>query len=149
MSVPSVISKRYNDSADRKLRVKFMSVPSVIFKRWFDFQISLINQQQCDRVVLWTETLQGFYALQVRPDGNSVSFFLGSLCRPWLRTRSKSLEFRTSLWEAGIAQWLVELVIKRSRVGIPAGAAGEISSPGSTFCTDSYFRIHSTPVLPQ
>ena len=32
---------------------------------------------------------------------------------------------------------------------IPAGAAGEFSSPGSTFCADSYFGIRSTPVLPQ
>ena len=29
------------------------------------------------------------------------------------------------------------------------GAAGEFSSPGSTFCADSYFGIRSTPVLPQ
>ena len=36
-----------------------------------------------------------------------------------------------------------------SRVRIPAGAAGEFSSPGSTFCADSYFGIRSTPVLPQ
>ena len=28
-------------------------------------------------------------------------------------------------------------------------AAGELSSPWSTFCADSYFGIHSTPVLPQ
>ena len=41
------------------------------------------------------------------------------------------------------------LVIERSRVRIPAGAAGEFSSPGSTFCADSYFGIRSTPVLPQ
>ena len=27
--------------------------------------------------------------------------------------------------------------------------AGEFSSPGSTFCADSYFGIRSTPVLPQ
>ena len=38
---------------------------------------------------------------------------------------------------------------KRSRVRIPAGTAGEFSSPGSTFCADSYFGIRSTPVLPQ
>ena len=38
---------------------------------------------------------------------------------------------------------------ERSRVRIPAGAAGEFSSPGSTFCADSYFGIRSTPVLPQ
>ena len=34
-------------------------------------------------------------------------------------------------------------------VRIPAGTAGEFSSPGSTFCADSYFGIRSTPVLPQ
>ena len=51
---------------------------------------------------------------------------------------------------AGIAQWLERgLVIERSRVRIPAGTAGEFSSPGSTFCADSYFGIRSTPVLPQ
>ena len=38
---------------------------------------------------------------------------------------------------------------ERSRVRIPAGAAGEFSSPGSTFFADSYFGIRSTPVLPQ
>ena len=27
---------------------------------------------------------------------------------------------------------------ERSRVRVPAGAAGDISSPGSTFCADSY-----------
>ena len=47
----------------------------------------------------------------------------------------------------GIAQWLEHgLVIKRSRVRIPAG---ELSSPWSTFCADFYFGIRSTPVLPQ
>ena len=39
-------------------------------------------------------------------------------------------------------------MIERSRVRIPAGAAGEISSPGSTFCADSYFGFRSTPLLP-
>ena len=38
---------------------------------------------------------------------------------------------------------------ERLRVRIPAGTAGEFSSPGSTFCADSYFGIHSTPMLPQ
>ena len=46
-------------------------------------------------------------------------------------------------WGAGIAQWL------EHRTHDPAGAAGEFSSPWSTFCADSYFGIHSTPVLPQ
>ena len=38
---------------------------------------------------------------------------------------------------------------ERSRVRIPAGAAGEFSSLGSTFCADFYFGIFSAPVLPQ
>ena len=38
-------------------------------------------------------------------------------------------------------------MIERSRVRISAGAVGEFSSPGSTFCADSYFGIRSTPVL--
>jgi len=38
----------------------------------------------------------------------------------------------------------------KGQVKIPAGAAaGEFSSPGSTFCADSYFGIHYTPVLLQ
>ena len=40
-------------------------------------------------------------------------------------------------------------MIKRSWVQIPAGAAGKFSSPGSTFCADSYFGIRSTLVLLQ
>ena len=40
-------------------------------------------------------------------------------------------------------------MIERSRVRIPAGVAGEFSSPGSTFCADTCFGIRSTPVLPQ
>ena len=39
-------------------------------------------------------------------------------------------------------------MIERSRVRIPAGAAGEFFSPGSVFCDESYFGIRSTPVLP-
>ena len=30
---------------------------------------------------------------------------------------------------------------ERLRVRIPAGVAGEFSSPGSTFCADSYFLL--------
>ena len=39
-------------------------------------------------------------------------------------------------------------MIERSRVRIPAGAAGEFTSPGSTFCTDSYFGIRPPPPPP-
>ena len=38
-------------------------------------------------------------------------------------------------------------MIERSRVRIPAGTAGEFSSPGSTFCADSYFGIRSTETV--
>ena len=40
-------------------------------------------------------------------------------------------------------------MIERSRVRIRTGAAGEFSSPWSTFCADYHFGIRSTPVLPQ
>ena len=40
-------------------------------------------------------------------------------------------------------------MIERSLVQIPVEAVGEFYSPGSTFCADSYFGIHSTPMLPQ
>ena len=40
-------------------------------------------------------------------------------------------------------------MIERSQVQVLAGVAGEFSSPGSTFCADSYFAICSTPVLLQ
>ena len=38
-------------------------------------------------------------------------------------------------------------MFERVWVRIPAGAAGEFSSPGSTFCADFYFGIRSTPML--
>ena len=40
-------------------------------------------------------------------------------------------------------------MIERSRVRVPAGAAGEFSSSGSTSRADSYFGISSTHVSPQ
>ena len=42
-------------------------------------------------------------------------------------------------------------MIERSRVRLrnPVVAVGEFSSPGSTFCADSYFGIRSTPALLQ
>ena len=54
-------------------------------------------------------------------------------------------------WGARMAQWLERpgLVIGRSQVRIPVGAAGEFSPPGSAFCADSYSGIRYTPVLPQ
>ena len=40
----------------------------------------------------------------------------------------------------------VPVVIERSRLGVPAGTAGDLSSPGSTVCADSYFGIGFTAV---
>ena len=40
-------------------------------------------------------------------------------------------------------------MIESLRVRIPAGAAGEFSSPESTFCADSYLVSVPHPVLPQ
>ena len=37
----------------------------------------------------------------------------------------------------------------KGRGFVSAGTGAEFSSPGSTFCADSYFGIRSTPVLPQ
>ena len=50
-----------------------------------------------------------------------------------------------------MAQWLERRARDRKVAGSSPGkrAAGYFSSPGSTFCTDSYFGIRSTPVLPQ
>ena len=45
----------------------------------------------------------------------------------------------SSCWGVGRACWLdAGLVIERLQVRIPAGAAGEFSSPESTLCADSY-----------
>ena len=40
-------------------------------------------------------------------------------------------------------------MIERLRVPIPAGAAGEFSSPELTLCADSYSESVPSPVLPQ
>ena len=62
------------------------------------------------------------------------------------------LSFKTDTgWGAGIAQWplehrrtrVIDSVKGRGFESQAAGTAGEFSSPGSTFCADSYF------VLPQ
>ena len=37
---------------------------------------------------------------------------------------------------------------ERSRVRVPAGAAGGFYSPCSTFCADTHFGVRYTPVLP-
>ena len=54
---------------------------------------------------------------------------------------------------AGIIMWVcsavVGLIIRKSQVQTPAGAAGKFSSPELIFCADSCIDIRSTPVLPQ
>ena len=49
----------------------------------------------------------------------------------------------------GSVVWSAGLVIERLWVQVLVGVAGEFSSPGSTSCADSYFGIHSTPLLLQ
>ena len=67
-----------------------------------------------------------------------------------LPSHSFDIEMVLPLWGAGIAEWLeCRTRDRKVAVRIPAGAAGEFSSPGSTFCADSYFSIRSTPMLPQ
>ena len=47
-----------------------------------------------------------------------------------------------------VAQWYSGgLLVRRSWVRSPVGAAGEFSSPEWTFCADSYFSICSTPTV--
>ena len=49
-----------------------------------------------------------------------------------------------------VAQWLECRSPDRKVSGSSPGRSGErISSPGSTFCADSYFGVRSSPVLPQ
>ena len=54
-----------NYLADRKPGVSFMSMLSVIFRWWSRFQIFVINQRRCDRVILWRELVSN-----VRPAFN-------------------------------------------------------------------------------
>ena len=71
------------------------------------------------------------------------------------RCCDKDFSFQTqlSVHTPGSGHWTrapdSSVVIERSRVRVPTGAAGEFSSPGSTFCADSYFGIRFIPVLPQ
>ena len=53
-------------------------------------------------------------------------------------------------WGAGKAQRLYHRTRDRYVPGSSPRTEGEFSSPGSTFCADSYFGIRRpTPVLPQ
>ena len=54
--------------------------------------------------------------------------------------------WKHSEWGSVIAQWQSARLVC---VHVPAGVAGELSSPGSSFSADSYLTICSTPVLPQ
>ena len=87
-----------------------------------------------------------------------------SLCQAWSRVQHSlscstcCQEFRLSHFcrvcqytsrGTGIAQWQSDgLVVERSRVRVRAGAAGEMSSPGSNFLP-THFAVRSISVLPQ
>ena len=53
------------------------------------------------------------------------------------------LFFFLLVWLSGYS---AGLVIERSRVPVPTGAVREFSTPGLTFCADSYFDIRSSSV---
>ena len=58
-------------------------------------------------------------------------------------------QMESSQWGAGVAQWLERLTRNQNVPGWSLlGAAGEFSSPGSAFCSDSYFGIPLASVLP-
>ena len=58
----------------------------------------------------------------------------------------KKVDIESWIWGAGIAQWLERQTRDRKVLGLsPSRSGGRISSPGSAFCADSYFGIHSTP----
>ena len=68
----------------------------------------------------------------------------------WKKTTMNLAVIHTPSSGANAAQWLsAGLVIGRSQVRSSTGAGGEISSPGSSFCSDSCFGIRSTPSLQQ
>ena len=71
--------------------------------------------------------------------------FLCVCCLIWL---VKYVDFSPLSRDNSVVRAL-DLVIERLQVRIPAGAAGEFSSLGSTFWADSYFGIHFTPMLPR
>ena len=52
---------------------------------------------------------------------------------------------RVNINKRSFEPFCVWIVIERSRVRVPAGAARVFSSPGSTICADSYFGFE----LPQ
>ena len=80
--------------------------------------------------------------------------FHSQLHKDFLQIQSQSKHVNTKKKNnkqgVGIAQgYSAGLVIERSPVQVPAEALEEFSSPGSTFCADSFFSIQSTLMLPQ
>ena len=103
--------------------------------KWFEEMArhrrqALCANEECSRLSMFRKVSH----LLVQGQGLSVE---PTACRFETTSRQKGV---------GIAQWTCDWKVM---VWIPAGAAGEFSSPGSTFCADSYFGIRSTPVLPQ
>ena len=70
-----------------------------------------------------------------------------SICPPLCLSTSLPLSAPLYVRGAGMAQWLsARLVIEWFLIRIHAGAVGEFSSPGSTFCADSFISV-SVPLL--
>ena len=80
---------------------------------------------------------------------DKVSIKTGGVVKLKLPSRLGRHEDKVSTKTGGVVKINLPQRWGESRVRVPAGAAREFSSPASTFCADSYFRIHSTPMLLQ
>ena len=68
------------------------------------------------------------------------------LCLYFRRKKFVFYDLTTCRLQDSFAGYTAGLVIERLRVRIPAGAAGEFSSPESTLCADSYSVSVPPPV---
>ena len=87
--------------------------------------------------------------LRSQSDGLSV-LPLGYIHLSWSNNetflvRLRSHGYITTERNSSVVRALESLLKGNRRVRIPVGAAGEFSSPGSTFCADSYFGTRSHP----
>ena len=73
------------------------------------------------------QQISGFYHTPIGKSTAHPSWSSGPVETDWLWS-----------WGVGITKLQTRLVIERLQVQVPAGAMGKFSSPGSTFCVDSF-----------
>ena len=117
---------------EKSCRFRFFFFLVVIFKVWF---LPTSTWSSSNRfltpVSIQTEEIWG----AVSWDGELELYWRKNSM--WLGSGHSSVVRAPISWS--YSRWLKVL----------AGVAGEFSSLVSTFCADSYFGVHSTPVLPQ